>query len=167
MTSKMMCDVVCRRIKNAGYATRSAISVQEGIEIAIEETPSLILTDLMMPERDGVSLLKECSERFPGVPTIVMTGYPDDIMVREAMRYGPGAIITKPISRGQLIGNIETDPAQPSREREKIVLYGEFGVPAGELPASSWQGVGIVEQRFTHFFNAFTRSRHDDHIVFE
>ena len=52
-------DLACRILIQNGYRTISATDGSRGIELARERNPSLILLDIMMPEKDGWEVLKD------------------------------------------------------------------------------------------------------------
>lgn len=62
-------------LKNAGYHVVSAHDGQEGIEKLVLVRPDLVITDIMMPNMDGVEMFRQIKERLQdtGVPIIVMT----------------------------------------------------------------------------------------------
>ena len=65
--------------------------------------PDVIFTDVRMPVMDGLMLLKECSERFPRLKTVVLSGYDDFSYARTALKYGAKDYLLKPVIRKELI----------------------------------------------------------------
>ena len=63
-------------LKDQGYSTAEARNGQEGIEKAKEELPDLILLDLMMPQKSGISLLSDLKKdaELKKIPVIMVTG---------------------------------------------------------------------------------------------
>jgi len=64
-----------------GYVVRRAADGEEGLALAREGRPDLVLLDLMMPVKDGVSTCRELKQ-LPGlrdVPVIVLTAYGEDV----------------------------------------------------------------------------------------
>ena len=63
-------------LKDQGYGTVDARNGQEGIEKAKEELPDLILLDLMMPQKSGISLLSDLKKDadLKKIPVIMVTG---------------------------------------------------------------------------------------------
>ncbi|MEN3045600.1 MAG: sigma-54 dependent transcriptional regulator [Candidatus Hydrothermales bacterium] len=74
----------------------------------IKENPeySIILTDLVMPEMGGMSLIDEIKKIFPEKEIVVMTGYGDIKTAVEAMKKGASDFITKPIDKEELFNII-------------------------------------------------------------
>jgi len=61
-----------------------------------EASCSGILTDITMPEMDGLELLAELRNHWPSLPVIAMTGYTDNGYLTLAQRMGAKAVLTKP-----------------------------------------------------------------------
>jgi CheY-like chemotaxis protein len=63
-------------LKDRGYVTVDARNGKEGIEKAKEELPDLILLDLMMPQKSGISLLSDLTkdDDLKKIPVIMVTG---------------------------------------------------------------------------------------------
>ena len=72
------------------------------------ESFQLLVTDLAMPEIDGVSLIREAQERHPGLPAILVTGYAGDAanLAVGAVVGGPFALMRKPVSGPRLLDQV-------------------------------------------------------------
>ena len=62
----------------------------------------IVLTDLKMPEIDGMDLTGRIRELYPGLPVIIMTGYPSLDSALEALRFKVDDYIIKPFNINQL-----------------------------------------------------------------
>jgi CheY-like chemotaxis protein len=80
----------------------NAGSGMEGLLAVAREVPGLILLDLLMPEMSGAEFLKILRTSQPDLPVAIITGYPESVLIAEAMQYGPLLIISKPIAEHQL-----------------------------------------------------------------
>ncbi len=80
----------------------------EGIQKAIEFRPKLIFLDLMMPNLDGLRMLKviRILEGVKSIPVIVISGHTDKNNVIAAMQAGAAKVISKPLSKEVLIKGI-------------------------------------------------------------
>jgi two-component system response regulator FixJ len=90
----------------AGYAVRTHASAGEFLEIAASITNGCLVTDLRMPDIDGVELLKRLSAMSAMLPTIVVTGHGDVQMAVEAMKSGAMDFIEKPFDKERIIDSI-------------------------------------------------------------
>lgn len=70
------------------------------------EMPDCLLTDIQLPGADGLDLQLEMSRRFPQLPIIVMTAYPDPALRDRAGRQGALCFLSKPFSHAELLRSI-------------------------------------------------------------
>lgn len=61
-----------------GYQVFTAASAEEALALTLDPAPDLMLTDFMLPGRDGADLALELQERWPAVRVVVMSGYARD-----------------------------------------------------------------------------------------
>ena len=67
-------EMLCEMLKNEGYDVLFAVDGKEGIDIYRKELPDLIITDIIMPEKEGFETIFELSNDFPEVKILVMSG---------------------------------------------------------------------------------------------
>jgi excisionase family DNA binding protein len=87
-----------------GYTVREAASAREGLDALEEQSPDLVLLDVMMPEMDGWEMLRQLHERhgMGAIPVIVFSGQVEEDAGEVAAR-GAQAFIGKPFSPQTLI----------------------------------------------------------------
>lgn len=68
----------------------------EGRELIVKYKPEIVITDIKMPEVDGLSMLSEIRETIPDSKIIILTGYRDFDYAREAVKYGAFDYLLKP-----------------------------------------------------------------------
>ena len=68
-------EVLRTVLSRAGYATSEAATAAEGLALFAGPAVDLVLLDLMLPDRPGLSLLPELREKRPDVPVVVVTAY--------------------------------------------------------------------------------------------
>lgn len=78
---------------------RNGIEALEKIESL---RPQIVITDIAMPGLDGLGLVQRCSERFPEVKFIMLTGYKDFDYARTAMQHGVKHYLLKPCNENQI-----------------------------------------------------------------
>jgi two-component system, OmpR family, alkaline phosphatase synthesis response regulator PhoP len=85
--------------KKNDYKVSVAASGKEGIETADSEDPDLIISDIMMPDVDGIEMCKRIREhvKFKNTPFIFLTAVNDDYKVLYAMGAGADQIASKPV----------------------------------------------------------------------
>lgn len=79
----------------------------EALEIANIEIPDLVITDIRMPEMNGIDFISYFKKRHPLVSVIVISGHDDFIYVREALKLGVKDYLLKPISRSELASTLQ------------------------------------------------------------
>jgi len=97
-------EVVSSMLNQAGYKTRLANSGMEALELlSCGDEFELVLSDMMMPEMDGIALLEKIKERFPDVPVVMVTAVHDVSTALGAIRQGAYDYLLKPFEREQLL----------------------------------------------------------------
>jgi DNA-binding response OmpR family regulator len=93
-------------LERAGYAVDEASDGVEGIRCFREKPADLIITDLIMPNKDGIGMILELKKEFPVVKIIAMSGgglnRPDGYL-RGAKKLGATYTLSKPIDRQELL----------------------------------------------------------------
>jgi len=91
---------------------QSAPAALQRISDAADVSLILILSDINMPEMDGLELLPKAKALRPDVPVIMITAYGDPDTKRKAMESGASGLLTKPIDFTLLREEIDTRLAQ-------------------------------------------------------
>lgn len=84
-------------LQDAGAAVVSSGLATEAVDLIDLQAPDAVVTDLQMPERDGVWLLDELRTRLPGVPVIAVSGHLHDRGLVELRQLGFFDVLAKPI----------------------------------------------------------------------
>ena len=93
-------------LTTSGFAVRTHESALDFLDVAPDIHSGCLITDLRMPEMDGVELLRRLRERDIALPAVVITGHGDVQMAVEAMKNGALDFIEKPYSDEVLIASI-------------------------------------------------------------
>ncbi len=80
-----------------GYEAESVHSSSEAIDKVAEAQFDCVLTDIKMPEMNGVELYKAIKGAQPDIPVVLMTAYSADKLVKEGLEEGAIASLTKPL----------------------------------------------------------------------
>ncbi len=100
-------ELLQRHLQAMGYHTYKAVSVKEALFILKDTFIDLIITDIQMPEIDGLQLLKFANEHYPEIPKLVVTGYPSVEDSLEVIKSGATDYLTKPFTKSELKEAIE------------------------------------------------------------
>lgn len=98
--------VVEYNLREDGYRVVTAADGRNGLQRFHESTVDLVLTDIRMPEMDGVELLTHLKAMQPDLPVIVLTAHGTIDSAVEAMKVGAFDYLTKPFSRDQLEASV-------------------------------------------------------------
>jgi DNA-binding response OmpR family regulator len=101
-----------------GYDVLTATNGPDGLALASDHIPDLIILDMMMPEMDGFEVLKElrASDKTAGIPVIMLTGVSEKAKIRTALDQGIDYYIVKPFEFHDLLSKIKiamTDAEPP------------------------------------------------------
>jgi two-component system cell cycle sensor histidine kinase/response regulator CckA len=100
-----------RALKRQGYEVVEATSGLEGVERFDEEGGriDIVVSDVVMPEMDGPSMLKELRKRNPDIKVIFMSGNPDDAFKRNLDPDEQFAFLAKPFTLPQLATKVKEE----------------------------------------------------------
>ncbi len=90
-----------------GYEVVVALSGEDAVASVKKDTVDLVITDLRMPEMDGMELLRELKTLKPSVPVIMLTAYASDETAIEAKKLGVFTYISKPFNVAGLLGIVK------------------------------------------------------------
>lgn len=101
-------DNICEILELSEYSVISACNGLEGLKLAKQEMPDLILSDVQMPEMDGYGVLVGIRQdpNLAVVPFIFLTSLDDRPNLRHGMLSGADDYLTKPVNREDLLGAI-------------------------------------------------------------
>jgi CheY-like chemotaxis protein len=97
-------------LERAGYSVMEAADGVEGIRRFRETPVNLIITDLIMPNKDGIGMIIELKKEFPDIKIIAMSGgglnRPEGYL-RGAQKLGAACTLSKPINRQELLRSVK------------------------------------------------------------
>jgi PAS domain S-box-containing protein len=107
-------------LRDTGYIVSTAQSGHQGIMLAQDFFPDIILTDYSMPGMDGVQTIQSIRPITPDAVSILMTAYPDVGVITEALRQLVFDFLRKPFTADDLEQSLRRAIAfRESRERER------------------------------------------------
>jgi CheY-like chemotaxis protein len=106
-------------LERDGYEVAEAPDGVEGIRIYRQNPADLIITDLIMPNKDGIGVIIDLKKEFPNVKIIAMSGgglnKPEGYL-KGAKKLGAACTLTKPIDRGEMLKAIKDVLTPPSSQ---------------------------------------------------
>ena len=100
--------IIASYLKGAGYHTISAANGVEAIEKLVTTKVDFIITDLNMPQMDGMELLKwvRSNTPFQDLPLVILTTEQDGLSRAKGISTGASGFLTKPITKELLIKEV-------------------------------------------------------------
>jgi CheY-like chemotaxis protein len=80
-----------------GFEVQTAGSGAEALKILRDHPVDILLTDVKMPDMNGVVLYRETRKNHPSVTTILMTAYAANDLIEQGMNEGIKTVLTKPV----------------------------------------------------------------------
>ena len=100
---RSMCEMLDDYLVQRGFFTRWETSANEAFSLLLEEEFDVVLTDLMMPETDGIALCEKIVANRPDILVIVLTAFGNLDTAISALRAGAYDFITKPVDLDALV----------------------------------------------------------------
>lgn len=126
-----MSDMLKETLKAEGYRTVIAMDGLEGIKKLKEDRVDLVLTDLKLPKKDGIDVLRAAKEENPLMPVIVMTAFGSVETAVIAMKEGAFDFITKPFDTDHLLMLMKRALETQKLMTENMLLKEEFSAQLG------------------------------------
>jgi DNA-binding NtrC family response regulator len=122
-------------LRQAGFAMQHAASAREALDVVAAGDVDLVVTDLRMPDMDGMQLLDALAERAPDLPAVMLTAHGSVPLAVDAMRRGARDFLLKPFDRDEMLFVVERALAGSRAERDAPPCAPAGGVMIGESPA--------------------------------
>jgi DNA-binding response OmpR family regulator len=111
--------LVSIKLKGAGYEVTTASDGEEGLAAAVRDKPDLLVSDVMMPKKDGYTMVREVRAALgPDTPAIIMlTARGQDSDVATGLDSGADDYIVKPFAPRELVARIQVVMLRHERQR--------------------------------------------------
>jgi putative nucleotidyltransferase with HDIG domain len=116
-------DITATLLERSGYAATTTASAEEAMD-RLQQDPdySLILSDIMLPGIDGLTLLDRIGSDYPGLPVVMLSAIDDFHVVTSAFRRGAVDYLLKPFDQGEL-SSIVMRGVEHGRLRRQNTIY--------------------------------------------
>lgn len=172
-----ICTLIRHLIDWEGIGVEFCGAFSNGLEVMeYLETNSadILICDIEMPGMDGIELMKNLSEKHPGLKIVVISGFRSFEYARSAMRYGVTNYLLKPIDEKELNNALRSIVSSPTEEerQESMILRASGRLQLAPLLRNPGQRVELsainknyhydfVDGRFTVLRVVFTGVEHD------
>jgi DNA-binding NtrC family response regulator len=100
-----------RILERAGHEVSEADDGDVGLRLVESWKPALVITDLFMPEKEGIETIQELAEGYPGVRILAISGAggleEHEGPLVDAMLFGAHAVLPKPFSIQNLVDSVD------------------------------------------------------------
>jgi CheY-like chemotaxis protein len=93
-------------LEGQGFSVAEAADGREGIRLLCAQKPDLVVTDIMMPEMDGLEVILEIRKAHPGIPVIAISGGMKSgkmSFLTHAKKFGACRIFEKPVELAEIL----------------------------------------------------------------
>jgi DNA-binding response OmpR family regulator len=96
-------------LSDEGYRVFEAGSAAEALEVlsTARQGVDLVMVDVVMPEINGVDLVRLIREEWPSVQVLFMSAYPAEVLVREGLEHLNVLFLAKPFTRDELLNRVK------------------------------------------------------------
>jgi CheY-like chemotaxis protein len=98
--------LITRILKSAGHHVREAANGSTGLKRFGEARPALVVTDIFMPEKEGIETIRLLRQQAPDLPILVISGSGLKDYLNFAMQLGATAALPKPFSANELLETV-------------------------------------------------------------
>ncbi len=105
---KPIVDILVYNLQKEGYETLEAADGEEGVKIALEKKPDLILLDIMLPKMDGLAVCKRIRHSL-NVPILMLSAKDEEIDKILGLELGADDYVTKPFSVRELMARVKAN----------------------------------------------------------
>ncbi len=91
-----------------GCRTEVVETAEEALAVVSEREFDLIFLDLLLPGMDGAEAFGEIRKRDPQVPVVLITAYPDSVLVAKALQFGAVSLLVKPFASEEIVRLVRT-----------------------------------------------------------
>lgn len=130
---KNIVDIIAFNLKKEGYHILKAADGAEGVKLALEENPDLILLDIMMPKMDGYEACKKIREK-KHTPIIMLTARAEEVDKVLGLELGADDYVTKPFGVRELMARVKANLRRQIVQEEPVTdevegsVYGRLNV---------------------------------------
>jgi len=122
-------QAVFRFLSEAGARVFESASLGEALEVLATARPAvqLVITDVVMPDMNGVDLARVIREQWPATSVLFMSAFPAEVLVREGLANPDVLFLAKPFTRDELMARVSqalTQRGKANGEESRLRLPG-------------------------------------------
>jgi two-component system OmpR family response regulator len=145
----LILNFVSRGLRAQGYSVDTAQHSGEGLRAATSDHYDLVILDLLMPDLDGVALLRRLLARRPGQAVIVLSAVGDPASKVECLELGAEDYLAKPFALDELLARVRARLRRSSSPNATNLSVGNLRLDLIRREADSGSGpVALAEREF-------------------
>ena len=137
-------------LEQAGYSVVTGMDGEEGIRLAADEKPDLMVLDLMLPKLDGMEVCKQLRQMRINVPILMLTAKDDEFDKVLGLELGADDYMTKPFSPREVVARVKAilrrTQAQPETVEEKQEDEGQIRIGEVKIMPEFYEAYFMGEQ---------------------
>ncbi len=118
-------ELLQRHLESMNFHAFKAVSVKEALYILKDTPVDLLITDVNMPEINGIELVKYTAEHFPDMPKLVVTGFPSAEDAFNVFKSGVTDYLTKPFTKKELAEAVKKSLTSTAPKKKKPIPKSE------------------------------------------
>ena len=148
---KGICDNVRKILAKKDYDVTQALSAKEALEKMAKESYSLLISDIVMPGKNGLELLKLVKEQWPLTKVIIMTAYASTDTAMKAIRLGALDYIPKPFTPKEVRDTVdkaftgELHEAPVSEKEREVINVIDLDIPFDRQEVAQYAGEAYAD----------------------
>ncbi len=122
-----ICDLLTKLLKGAGYDVTVFHEAHKALAMLKTVIPTVIITDIIMPEMDGLELIREIRKQNPMIRMIALSGggrLKSGFYLELASKMKVDAVMEKPFKKGELLALIDKFTAESKGDGSYEIRYG-------------------------------------------
>ena len=100
---EQLLEILKQVAEGIGMDTITAVNGKEALKLYTEKKPDIIISDIYMPEMNGIKLLQEVKKLNPEKPVVLITGYAHYRQLIDNLDYTPDGFLEKPFDLKRII----------------------------------------------------------------
>jgi YesN/AraC family two-component response regulator len=112
-------QILARIVSREGYQVCQACDGQDALDRLSDTSCDIVISDIKMPNMDGIALLSEIKSRHPEISVVLITAYAGEYSGEEALKAGADAFIAKPFKNVEIAETLREVLRKNLRSRNK------------------------------------------------
>jgi len=117
-----LCRIVSQVLSENGYLADTTLTACEAIEKIKKTYYNLVITDVKLPDRNGIELLELIEEASPDTSVIILTAFPEVETAIRALNHGAFSYLTKPFTNEELLNVVRRAVARQNAASRSVQL---------------------------------------------